>query len=202
VAAAISDAGSQRMRTYRMAYLMAQGLEPSADAARLARKLESETALFDSVLRAPTWAIRSGRWHHRRTARSGGLADVERAWRETMAPRARVFLAAAPGQKAAEFVAFEAELEGFVARINDIVLAMEQSYARDTELLRNTQAPLILLALAGSRVMLRFFMQQVNGPLGELRAGMRRMAGNDLAVPPATGARLEHRPGVRPGDRA
>jgi hypothetical protein len=26
-------------------------------------------------------------------------------------------------------------------------------------------------------------MQQVNGPLGELRAGMGRMAGNDLAVP-------------------
>jgi hypothetical protein len=60
---------------------------------------------------------------------------------------------------------------------------MEQSYARDTELLRSTQAALILLALTGSGVMLGFFMQQVIGPLGELRAGMRRMAGNDLAVP-------------------
>ena len=183
VAAAINDAGSQRMRTYRMAYLMAQGLEPSADTGRLARKLEIEAGRFDNVLRdlrlgdpqRPMASPRNGEVGQR-------LADVERAWRESMAPRARAFLAAAPDQKADEFAAFEAELEGFVAGINDLVLAMERSYARDTELLRGTQAALILLALAGTGIMLRFFMQQVIGPVGELRTGIRRMAGNDLAV--------------------
>ena len=183
VAAAINDAGSQRMRTYRMAYLMAQGLEPSADAARLARKLEIETSRFDTVLRdlrqgdpeRPMASPRNGEVGQR-------LADVERAWREAMAPRARAFLNAAPDRKAGEFAAFEAGLEGFVAGINDLVLAMEQSYARDTKLLRGTQAALVLLALAGTGIMLRFFVQQVIAPVGELRSGIRRMAGNDLAV--------------------
>lgn len=183
VAAAINDAGSERMRTYRMAYLMAEGLEPSADTARLARKLEIETSRFDTVLRdlrqgdpqRPLASPRNGEVGQR-------LADVERAWRENMAPRAQAYLTAAPDRRAGEFAAFEAGLEGFVAGINDLVLAMEQSYARDTELLRGTQAALILLALAGTGIMLRFFMQQVIGPVGELRSGIRRMAGNDLAV--------------------
>jgi two-component system nitrate/nitrite sensor histidine kinase NarX len=183
VAAAINDAGSQRMRTYRMAYLMAQGLDPSADTISLEGKLEVETSRFDTVLRdlrrgdpqRPMASPRNDEVGQR-------LADVERAWHEAMAPRARAFVVAAPDRRAGEFAAFEAGLEGFVAGINDLVLAMEQCYARDTELLRGMQAALILLALAGTGIMLRFLMQQVIRPVGELRSGIRRMTGNDLAV--------------------
>ena len=87
VAAAINDAGSQRMRTYRMAYLIAQRLKPAADTAPLARKLERETALFDSVLRDLRLGDPQRPMASPRNGEVGGrLADVERAWRETTAP--------------------------------------------------------------------------------------------------------------------
>ena len=38
VAAAINDAGSQRMRAYRMAHLMSSGLENSQESAAFARR--------------------------------------------------------------------------------------------------------------------------------------------------------------------
>ena len=50
VAAAINDAGSQRMRTYRMAHLMSRGLTRQPDAAALAGSLQEELARFDRVL--------------------------------------------------------------------------------------------------------------------------------------------------------
>jgi len=51
VAAAINDAGSQRMRTYRMGHLMARGLESTAQEATVGAVLDSELKQFDKVLR-------------------------------------------------------------------------------------------------------------------------------------------------------
>ena len=51
VAAAINDAGSQRMRTYRMIHLMAHRNESREDAGAFARQLQAELERFDQVLR-------------------------------------------------------------------------------------------------------------------------------------------------------
>ena len=107
VAAAINDAGSQRMRTYRMAYLMrpeARSLQstltPRAQAGqggravrqRAARPPPRQSAAADGILG---------------TARSGAPGRCRAGLARNHGPRARAFLAAAPGQKATEFDAFE-----------------------------------------------------------------------------------------------
>jgi len=77
---------------------------------------------------------------------------------------------------------FDNELEPFVSRINELVLSMERSYAEDTNLLRSVQAALVLLAILGTAILIRFFLRLVIQPVGILHAGMQRMTSNDLSV--------------------
>jgi two-component system nitrate/nitrite sensor histidine kinase NarX len=48
--AAINDAGSERMRSYRFSHLMALGLEPGADRVRVDAALAEEITLFEKLL--------------------------------------------------------------------------------------------------------------------------------------------------------
>ena len=183
VAAAINDAGSQRMRTYRIAHLMARSLEVKSEAAVFGRDVQTELERFDGVLldlrrgdpARPMAPPRDADVQQR-------LLAVEEPWRETMRPLVSDFLKRPPDQDAAVLDRFDGELEAFVGRINDLVLAMERSYAHDTNLLRTVQAALILLAVIGTAILIRFFMQLVIRPVGELQAGIRRMTNDDLTV--------------------
>ena len=183
VAAAINDAGSQRMRTYRMVHLMSHGLESRQDAATPVDRLQAELERFDQVLldlrhgdpSRPMAPPRDGEVQQK-------LLAVEGAWRETMRPLVADFLGKT-GQERREVLGhFDSRLEGFVGSINDLVLAMEQSYAANTNLLRSVQAALVLMAALGTAVLIWFFMQQVIRPVSELHAGIRRMGKNDLGV--------------------
>ncbi|WP_153145937.1 type IV pili methyl-accepting chemotaxis transducer N-terminal domain-containing protein [Dechloromonas sp. H13] len=181
VAAAINDAGSQRMRTYRIGHLMARSLEHHDVA--VDRSVQSEVERFDRVL----LDLRQGDPARpmappRDVDVQARLLAVETAWRQTMRPQVVAFLGHPPAQRAAALDGFDDELEGFVGGINDLVLAMEHSYAANTNLLRTVQAALIVLATIGTAVLIRFFMQLVIRPVGELQAGIRRMANDDLAV--------------------
>ena len=183
VAAAINDAGSQRMRTYRMAHLMSSGLENRHEAAAFASRLETEIERFDRVL----LDLRQGDPARpmappRDVDVQQKLLAVEASWRETVRPMVVEFLAVAPERREAALDRFASELEGFVGSINDLVLAMEYSYAANTNLLRSVQAALILLAALGTVFLIWFFMAQVIRPVSELHAGIRRMGNNDLGV--------------------
>jgi two-component system nitrate/nitrite sensor histidine kinase NarX len=183
VAAAINDAGSQRMRTYRMAHLMSSGLENRREAAVFARRLQTEFERFERVL----GDLRQGDPARpmappRDTEVQQKLLVVENSWREKVRPLVVEFLAAVPERRAAVLDRFDSELEGFVADINDLVLAMEHSYAANTNLLRSVQAALVFLALLGTAFLTWFFMVQVIRPVSELHAGIRRMGSNDLGV--------------------
>jgi two-component system nitrate/nitrite sensor histidine kinase NarX len=183
VAAAINDAGSQRMRTYRMGHLMARGLEASPRAASQAQALGEELGRFDKVLRdlqlgdpaRPLSPPRNAEVQQR-------LLDVEQAWQKAVRPLVASYLAGDPGGRKAALDRFDAELEAFVSGINELVLAMERSYAFDTNLLRSVQAALVALAILGTVILIRFFARLVIRPVGVLHAGMQRMTGNDLAV--------------------
>jgi two-component system nitrate/nitrite sensor histidine kinase NarX len=110
------------------------------------------------------------------------LLAVEATWRFSVKPMVLDFMASSTNQQVRSDERFDAELEGFVSRINDLVLAMERDYASNTKLLRTMQAALILLAILGTAVLVRFFVQLVIRPVHVLHAGMRRMTGNDLTV--------------------
>jgi len=181
VAAAINDAGSQRMRSYRIANLMARDLK-EPEAARHAA-LQVELDLFDKVLldlqqgdpARPLSAPRNGEVQQL-------LSTVEGEWRHSLRPLAQRYLAVGAAEQEATLDGFDAELEPFVGKINELVMAMERSYARDTNLLRTVQGLLVVLALIGTAILIRFFIRLVIRPVGVLHAGMRRMIGNDLSV--------------------
>ncbi|MGV0949693.1 MAG: type IV pili methyl-accepting chemotaxis transducer N-terminal domain-containing protein [Azonexus sp.] len=183
VAAAINDAGSQRMRTYRMAHLMSSGLENKQEAEAFASRLQIELERFDQVLRdlrrgdpvRPMAPPRDSEVQQK-------LLAVEASWRATIHPLVVDFLGKPPDQREVVLDRFDSELEGFVGGINDLVLAMEHSYAANTNLLRSVQAALVLLAALGTAILIWFFMQQVIRPVSELHAGIRRMGKNDLGV--------------------
>jgi two-component system nitrate/nitrite sensor histidine kinase NarX len=183
VAAAINDAGSQRMRTYRMAHLMSSELENRREAAAFASRLQAEFERFDRVL----LDLRQGdpvrpMAPPRDVDVQQKLLAVEVSWRDTVRPMVAEFLAAAPIRREAVLDRFDSELEGFVGRINDLVLAMEHSYAANTRLLRSVQAALVMIAALGTVFLIWFFMAQVIRPVSELHAGIRRMGNNDLGV--------------------
>ncbi|MBI2276278.1 MAG: type IV pili methyl-accepting chemotaxis transducer N-terminal domain-containing protein [Dechloromonas sp.] len=181
VAAAINDAGSQRMRSYRMAHLMSRVLE--APAPGQIETLAAEVERFNKVLlelqagdpARPLAAPRNGEVQRL-------LSEVEQAWRGQLRPLAEHYLAADDDVRQTVLERFDGELEPFVGRINDLVLAMERGYARDTNLLRTVQGMLVLLAVLGTIILIRFFLKLVIRPVGILDAGMRRMIGNDLGV--------------------
>jgi two-component system nitrate/nitrite sensor histidine kinase NarX len=183
VAAAINDAGSQRMRTYRMVHLMAHGTGHGENAGALAASLAAELGRFDEVLRdlrqgdpsRPLAPPRDGEVETK-------LLAVEDSWSASIRPLVAAFLSQPAERRAAALETFDSRLEGFVGSINDLVLAMERSYAANTNLLRSVQAALVLMAALGTALLIWFFMHQVIRPVSELHAGIRRMGKNDLGV--------------------
>ena len=183
VAAAINDAGSQRMRTYRMAHLMARGLESMTQETTAAQVLGEERAQFDRVLRdlqlgdpvRPLSPPRNVEIQQR-------LQAVEKIWQETMQPLVAKYLGGVRAEREAALDQFDSTLEPFVSTINELVLSMERTYASDTNLLRTVQAALVLLAIIGTYILIRYFSRLVIRPVGVLHAGMQRMTGNDLTV--------------------
>ncbi len=183
VAAAINDAGSQRMRTYRMGHLMARILETHGQEAAHVQSLNDEMHRFDKVLRdlalgdpaRPLSSPRNGEVMLR-------LKTVEQSWQNTVRPLVAGYLAGGAGGREAQLDRFDDELAYFVSSINELVLAMEHSYADDTNLLRTVQAALVLLAIVGTGVLISFLVRLVIRPVGILHAGMQRMTSNDLTV--------------------
>lgn len=181
VAAAINDAGSQRMRTYRMGHLMARGLE--APGPETAKSLGEEMQRFDKMLRdleqgdplRPLSSARNSEVLQR-------LQAVEQTWLGTVRPLVVAYLGSAGAEREAIVERFDAELEPFVNTINDVVVAMERSYAHDTSLLRTVQGAHVLLAFAGLALLISFLLRLVIRPVNVLHAGMQRMTGNDLTV--------------------
>ena len=166
-----------------MAYLMEGGLATGRDPARPVRSLPAEIERFDRVLQdlrrgdpaRPLAPPRDAEVEQK-------LHRVEEAWQGTVRPLVAGFVAGQGEARVSLRQEFDGEVEAFVARINDLVLAMEHSYAANTNLLRSVQAALVVLAMIGTGIMIRFFMLLVIRPVGELHAGMRRMSEGDLAV--------------------
>jgi len=186
VAAAINDAGSQRMRSYLMGRLLAQAArEPEA-----ATRVRAEMEHFDQVLNGletgdPVRPLSPPR----DASVAESLASVHRAWEGTMRPIVVDFLQARDGPARTAAVArYEGAVTDFVAGINELVFAMERSYAQRTNLLRTFQLVLAVVAVAAALVLIRFFVVLVIRPVDALHQGIRRMAGRDLTTRVEEGA--------------
>ncbi len=180
-AAAINEAGSQRMRAYHIALMMARAVALPGDA--LDQRIGDEVQDFDAVLQQldsgdPVRPLASPRNDQTRAL----LNEVDQDWKRDLRPEIESFLGAAPGQRAFILGRFNLRLEPFVERIDHLVFAMEHGYARDTARLRTILGLLVLFALIGTALVIRAVIRLVLRPIGELNAGMERMTGDDLTV--------------------
>ncbi len=174
-AAAINDAGSLRMRAYRLAYFLADGV--SNDPQRGVREeLLGDVHDFEAVLTT----LRLGDparplFLPKEAAIDALFHDVEARWRPI---RAAAVMRA--GGTAASIG--KGEVGAFVAAINELVLRIEKSISSTTNILRLFQLGLVALAVAGTIALIYLAFLVVIGPVQRLREGMERMARADFSV--------------------
>lgn len=176
-AAVINDMGSERMRSYRIAYLVAEGLrDPASDAGA---ELQREIAHFEAVLAG----LRAGDPVRplilpRNPAIIELLDGLEREWNAGVKP---LVISAAAGDAGAPD-RLRPRIEGFVQRIDNLVRMVEENNARDISILRYMQLGLIALAIFGAMTLIYLMFVLVVRPVGELAEGMQRMSAGDFGA--------------------
>lgn len=183
-AAAINDAGSQRMRSYRIGYLL-QKMAQGADASEtLPYEIRAEVVLFEKVLnglergdpRRPLFMPRDEpiqlaagemryRWDNRIRPLILSLLDTDSVSRRQALLRQ-----------------YDVDVGEFVGKVNALVLMMEKSYAHNTNILRSFQLGLVLMALVGTVALIYYFFALVVRPVQQLQEGIGRMTGEDFDV--------------------
>lgn len=179
VAAAINDAGSLRMRSYRIGNLIAH--DPSAGSS--IPELSKEVANFDRILADLKKGDPVRPLSPPRSAEVlAQLMVVDHGWVSEVRPILVAYQSGGVANRQDQSAKFDLQLEDYVAQINQLVGAMERSYTSDTNLLRTFQAVLVVLAILGTAILIRFFVGLVINPVNVLHAGMTRMTSNDLSV--------------------
>lgn len=171
-AAAINDAGSLRMRTYKLA-LALDGIPVSGPA--IARTdMQHMDATLDELQRG----------NPARPLFLPGDAGIRAKYRHVVTRwqtlRAHA-LAAQQGDPSAS-LAYRQLADGFVMQINDLVMLIERDNARKTAWLRFSQAMLIAIAIAGAVAMIFLLYLWIIRPVLRLRGGIERMAAREFDV--------------------
>jgi two-component system nitrate/nitrite sensor histidine kinase NarX len=181
--AAINDAGSERMRSYRMAFLLQQ----LADGNRTGvteQDVRLEMLDFERILKElehgdaarPLFLPRDDAVEQK-------MRDLQHQWRGEMKPLILAMLDSRdPARRARMMDAYRPYLTQFVATVNDLVFLVEQDSAGKTASLRSYQLGLVALALAGAIAMIYLFFLLVIRPVTTLHEGIRRMAEADFSV--------------------
>lgn len=182
-AAAINDAGSLRMRAYRLAFVLADTREGMSATAR--RQLAADLHEFDDVLATlkrgdPARPLLLPANPQVATL----LAGIEARWTVLRAV-AQPAVDGMPATIAREDVA------AFVTAANVLVFRIEDDLARSTNLLTMFQLGLVGLAIAGAIALVYLAFLVIILPVQCLREGMQRMAAADFSVRLAPGGRDE-----------
>jgi nitrate/nitrite-specific signal transduction histidine kinase len=181
-AAAINDAGRERMRSYRIAYLLEQQVK--IPTAQLRNDIDHEIALFERTLVEleqgdPQRPLFLPKDIGIRTQ----MAQLRRSWQTIISPHiAKILNTTDFAEQQAYLTGYRPMLEEFVAGINDLVSMVEHSNARATTLLRFLQITLVSLALVGTVLLVYLFSHMVVRPVTRLSEGIQRMAEADFEV--------------------
>ncbi|HVO90449.1 MAG TPA: type IV pili methyl-accepting chemotaxis transducer N-terminal domain-containing protein [Casimicrobiaceae bacterium] len=172
-AAAINDAGSLRMRAWRLAYLASA--DGSPDRAAAATEIKPSIADFDAVFAT----LRSGDparplFLPRSAEVNDQLRLLDGEWRALSQALSMTAAGAPPPPRA--------HVERFVAHVNNLVVTVEEDIARTTAALRYAQLALVALAIAGTVALMYLSFLLVIRPLTRLHEGIERMAAGDLSV--------------------
>jgi two-component system nitrate/nitrite sensor histidine kinase NarX len=172
-AAAINDAGSLRMRAWRLAYLASQDSAAALarDAAEVRASIVDFEAVFATLRRGdparPLFLPRS----EQVTSQLGAL---ENEWRLLAAHLDRAASGGSPPARV--------EVERFVSLVNALVATIEDDIADTTSVLRQAELALVGLAIAGTVALVYLSFLLVIRPLTRLHEGIERVASGDLSV--------------------
>lgn len=175
-AAVINDMGSERMRSYRMAYLLAESLrDPGSDAGM---QLRAEMNRFEEVLAG----MKAGDPVRplvlpRDIEIVAELEAVEQHWFDKVKP---LLTSAAAGR--VPMAAVRGQIESFVGQIDQIVRLIEAHNARNIAILRYMQFGLIALALVGTVALIYMMSLLVVRPVVKLAEGMQRMTAGEFGA--------------------
>ncbi len=181
-AAAINDAGSERMRSFHIAFLLAQQVQyPSVE---LRRDIEAKIAKFEKVL---SDLDRGDQQRPLSLPKDedvrAQMAKLHKAWQADIKPRIRRILDATEQTKQEMMlVEYRRAVENFVDSVNDLVAMIEHSNYHATILLRSFQIGLMGLALIGTVLLMNLFSLMVVRPVNRLREGIQRMGKADFGV--------------------
>lgn len=181
-AAAINDAGRERMRSYRIAYLLEQYVKQPAT--QLRHDIDHEVVLFEKTL------SELGQGNPQRPLSLPKDIDVKtqmtllhRTWLNTIHPHIiQILNTVNPIEQQVLLKQYRPMLERYVSGINDLVSMVERSNAHATSLLRFLQIALVSLALMGTILLVYLFSHMVVRPVTSLREGIGRMAAADFDV--------------------
>ncbi|MFY9329158.1 MAG: type IV pili methyl-accepting chemotaxis transducer N-terminal domain-containing protein [Georgfuchsia sp.] len=183
-AAAINEAGKQRMRTYGLAYYLHQSLDATQspkialdEVRRFMRDFESTLHMLEiGDPQRPLFLPRDRRVQER-------MRGLRYEWDANIKPQIEKLLAASDeNERRGLMAAFDISVRRYVPMINELVLMVERSNARDTSLMYLFQNALVLFSLLGTLLLGYLFRRLVIRPVEMLRAGIERMAASDFEV--------------------
>lgn len=181
-AAAINDAGSERMRSYRIAYLLQQQVDnPSV---QLLGDIRHEMALFEMTLKELAHGNPQRPLYLPKDQYvNAQMIRLIHFWQADIKTHIeRVLNTSGAANQQAELKSFRPLLEQYVAGINDLVMMVENNNAHAAALLRYIQIALVILAMIGTVSLLYLFSHMVVRPMWQLRHGISRMAAADFDV--------------------
>jgi nitrate/nitrite-specific signal transduction histidine kinase len=181
-AAAINDAGSERMRSYRIAYLLQQQVESPSE--QLLADIRHEMSLFEMTLNElshgnPQRPLYLPKDRHV----NAQMIRLIHFWQADIKPHIeRIINSSDVARQQAELVRYRPLLEQYVAGINELVMMVENNNAHAAAFLRYLQLALAILAMVGTVSLLYLFSYMVIRPILQLRQGISRMATADFDV--------------------
>jgi len=183
-AAAVNQAGSERMRAYRISMLLTQAELPGVDrqsalAAASAEALEFERVLHELKAGDPSRPLFLPNEKPIREQ----FRELESAWSEVMSPSIAALLDSNQTlDRPAALIAYRSATEHFVDRIDRLVFSIERDISQKTTLLRLVQMGLIVLSVAGTVTLIYLMFLLVVRPVIRLDEGMRRMEEGDFEI--------------------
>lgn len=177
-AAVINDMGSERMRSYRIAYLLAESVRTGDPIVR--EQMRAEIQRFEDVLAG----IKAGDPVRplllpRDLEILAEFDAVEKHWFSTIKP---LIIRAAAAARPESLDTLRTEIDAFVGYIDQVVRLTESNNARNIAVLRYMQFGLVALALAGTVTLIYLMRLLVVGPVVSLSEGMRRMTAGEFGA--------------------
>lgn len=182
--AAINEAGSLRMQSYRLSVLLSQWMNAPEQANMrqrqlVDRQLQTIEAKFTLLRKGdpqrPLFLPPTRRIHDE-------FNIVSTHWRQQLLPLVTVMLDQQNPERQASWQRYYPQVDDYVASVDGLVEMIEKDSEKRTFWLRSSQLVLVALALSGTVVMIYLMFLLIIQPVTRLYDGMRSMTDKDFSV--------------------